>query len=552
MILLIGTMFLAISLLWKSDKYYLAIGLSGIVIVFIGHMMGKITPEQFRKLPNKAAAIIVAVMAIAVAAFVSVTTTMHHKIYGTSCFDFGIFAQMFYSLRTTMTAVTTCERDMFLSHFNVHASFIYYLLVPVYAIFKDECILFTAQAVLAMGGVIPLYLIAKGRNFDGFARVAVCMIYIFYSGLTAPCYYDYHENSFLPTLLMWLLYAVDRRKPILMYIMTVLTCIVKEDAPLYVICIGIYLFAEEKGRKRLHGLLMTMISGIYFVFINHWLGEYGDGEMMASTRFSNLILEPGDSLMSIIGNVLKNPGYFFSMFIQEHTLIFLVQIMMPLLFLPFMTHELRRFMLLVPFVIMNLVISVTYGYAASIGYQYIFGPSCLLIYMAVLNADDMTEKKRNSYITIAACISVLTTVALISSKVNYIRNYKDSEQHYQNMEICMDSVPEDGRVIANPWFLPHVADRPEVYIFDQNDFEVDEELSVDDYSFEERVTGLKDIQRYDFYVMSWGDGNTSIAMPYLEEAGFVPYAETEDYVVIYVSQEYLDSHPNVTPPGKFE
>ncbi len=550
--LLLGTMFLAISLVWRNDQYYLAIGISGIVIAFVSHMMGKITPEQFSHIPEKVTACIIGIVALAVTIFISVTTVMHHKIFGTSCYDFGIFTQMFYSLSENFTAITTCERDKILSHFNVHASFIYYLLVPVYALFNNqETVLFVAQAILAIGGVIPVYFIAKNRNFNGFGRIAVCCMYIFYCGICAPCYYDYHENSFLPTLLMWLLYAVDQKKIILLYIMTVLTCIVKEDAPLYVICIGIYFFADEQGRKRLHGAMMTIVSGIYFLLINNWLGEYGDGEMMASTRFGNLILESGDGLMSIVGNVLKNPGYFFSLFAQEKTLLFIVQVMMPLLFLPFMTKHLRRFMLLIPWVIMNLVVGAGYSYAASVGYQYIFGPSCLLIYLAILNVSDMEEPRRNSFVTVSACVCIVTTLSLVSWRASYIESYKEKEQHYKNMEECLDTVPENGRVIANPWFLPHLADRPEIYIFDQNDFEKDpNKTEGDGVTFADTVTGLLDMNRYDFYVMSWGDPNTSIAMPYLEEAGFVEFAKTEDYITIYVSPEYLAANPTVEIVGK--
>ena len=342
---------------------------------------------------------------------------------------------------------------------------------------------------------------------------------------------------------MWLLYAIDQKKMILMYIMAALTCIVKEDAPLYVICIGMYFFFDEQSRKKWHGAVMTVVSGIYFIAINHWLGEYGDGEMMASSRFGNLVLEPGDSLMSIVGNVLKNPGYFFSMFVKENTVLFLVQMFLPLVFLPFMTNKIRRFLLIIPFVIMNLVVGVSYAYAASIAYQYIFGPVCLLLYMAVLNADDLEIKKRNSFITVAACISMIMAVCCASGKLGFLKSYQDRKEFFQHMETCFDTVPEDGRVIANGWFLPHLADRPEIYLFDRNDFETDPNLAKEgEDNFEETVTGLKDIQRYDFYVMSHGDGNTAIAVPYLEEAGFVPFATTENYVIIYVSQKYLDSH----------
>ncbi|MDE6776577.1 MAG: DUF2079 domain-containing protein [Oscillospiraceae bacterium] len=539
-VLLIGLLFFVISVTWRmqTENYYFSLCITLVAIVFMSYLMGKVSHESLEKLPDIITALIIAVVAVAVVIYVSVTSILRHRTFSSSCYDFGIFVQMFWSMKTNLTAVTTCERDMFLSHFNVHASFIYYLLVPFYALFPSENTLLIAQAILAMGGIIPLYLIAKNHGYKGAIRIAVCMIYIFYAGLVAPNFYDFHENAFLPTLLMWLLYAVDTRKYILFYIMSVLTCIVKEDAPLYVICIGMYFMIEEKGWKRLHGLAVLAISGIYFVLISSWLKEYGDGDMMASTRFGNLTIEAGDSFGSIIKNVLTNPTYFFSLFIHDTSLLFFLEIMVPVMFLPFMTKKLYRYLLLIPFIIMNLVIGTSYGYAAGIGYQYIYGPSCLVIYLALLNAKDITYEKRNIIVAMASVASLISSLCFISSKMGFVDTYNGRPQYYKNLEACLDSVPQDGRVITNTWFLPHLADRKEVYVFDRNDFNTNPDIA----EFEEAVTGLKDMQKYDFYVLSRGDENTPIAIPYLEEAGYTVYNETENYIVIYVSPEYKASH----------
>lgn len=539
-ILLIGLLFFVISVMWRNqnENYYFAISITLVAIVFISYLMGKVSHEQLEKLPEKITAIIVAVVAIAVVIYVCVTSIMRHRTFSSSCYDFGIFVQMFWSMKNDLTAVTTCERDMFLSHFYVHASFIYYLLMPFYAIFPNENTLLISQAILAMGGVIPLYLIAKKHGYKGVIRITVCMIYIFYVGLLAPSFYDFHENAFLPTLLMWLLYAVDTKKYILFYIMSVLTCIVKEDAPLYVICIGLYFMIEEKGWKRLHGFIMLLASGVYFVIISNWLKKYGDGDMMASTRFGNLTIEAGDSFISIIKNVLTNPTYFFSLFIHDTSLLFFLEVMIPVMFLPFMTKKLHRYLLLIPFIIMNLVIGTGYGYAAGIGYQYIYGPSCLIIYLALINARDITYSKRNTILAMSSVACLISAICFVSGKVGFVETYKNREQYYKNLEACLDTVPKDGRVITNTWFLPHIADREEVYIFDRNDFNTNPDIA----EFEESVTGLKDMQRYDFYVLSRGDENTPIAIPYLEEAGYTVYAETEDYIVVYVSPGYKESH----------
>ena len=162
--------------------------------------------------------------------------------------------------------------------------------------------------------------------------------------------------------------------------------------------------------------------------------------------------------------------------------------------------------------------------------------------MAVLNASDMEHEKRNTFMATAATVCVITAFCLISGRISGYENYQRREDYWHNLEGCLDSVPKDGSVIANTWFLPHIADRDEVYIFDRNDFITDPNIQSD--VFAETVIGLKDIQRYDFYVMSNGDENTAIALPYLEEAGFTFYTGTENYIVIYVSPEYLANHPN--------
>lgn len=545
-----GIIIFSLSVMWRSslgynERFYLCLSIIAVCIVFTSYIVGKTRRSLFEKIPNWLSALIVMTAAAAVTAFVAVTSVAHHKTYGTSCYDFGIFVQMFHSMSSDLTAVTTCERDTFLSHFNIHASFIYYLLAPVYAIFPKPETLLVAQAILAMGGVVPLFLIAKKHNYKGLPLVFVCLIYVFCAGILSPCYYDFHENAFLPTLLLWLLYAADQRKIILFYIMSALTCIVKEDAPLYVICISLYLFFDEKKIKRINGIIMTLISGIYFMFITNWLTENGDGQMMAATRFGNLTVDPEAGFVGIIKNVLVDPAYFFSQFISrrggdagtpEEMLIFFLQILVPLLFLPLMTKKIRRFLLIIPFVIMNLVVGSGYGYASSIGYQYIFGPACLLIYMLLINCEDCGKDKRNVLVTCSAVASFIMTLSLISGNMSYYESYSERKEYYQEIEECLASVPEEASVVSNTWYLPHVANRDEVYILDNGDFDSD--------PYDESIKTLREIERYDVFIMSYYDDYVQQAAEQLINNGYTLFNEVDNpagHVVIYASPEYSNA-----------
>ena len=63
-------------------------------------------------------------------------TCYRYKVFATPNFDFGIFVNMFYNMKESGLPITTCERDVFLSHFVVHLSPIYYLILPFYMIFS--------------------------------------------------------------------------------------------------------------------------------------------------------------------------------------------------------------------------------------------------------------------------------------------------------------------------------------------------------------------------------------------------------------------------------
>ena len=520
----------SISVVWGSGSFYLGVASAAVTIVFSVYAVGKLDGHSFERLSDLSAGVIIFTSAAAAAVFIAVTTICIHLSFGTSCFDMGIFVQTFHSLKEHFNAVITCERDRLMSHFDVHSSYIFYLFLPIYMLFPSGETLLAAQAFFVAAGVVPLFLLAKKHGFRGFALVSVCLVYVFYDGLVMPCYFQFHENAFLPTILMWLLYAVDQRKIPLFYIMSALTCIVKEDAPLYVLCIALFFAAEEKTAKRKHGIIAALLSVCYFILVMSWLTNYGDGGYMTATRLGNLMINSGDGIMSVIRNVLADPGYFISLFVQEGTLLFFIQTMLPLLFLPFFTKKLHRFMLMIPYIIMNLVIGAGYGYASNIGFQYIFGPACLLIYMTLRNVKELPKEYRNILLMSAAIAVTVTTLSMVSVKQYAVVRYNTMQDCYQSAEACIRSVPKDASVLANTFILPHVADRDRVYELDKGCFVKDALGNIAD------MVGL---ENYDFCILKKNDDLTEPAREILEAAGWTVYAKSEeDFVIILVSPEY--------------
>ena len=91
-------------------------------------------------------------------------------------YDFGLFAQMFHSMETTGLPMTTLERDGLLSHFAVHVSPIYYLMLPFYMLVPHPATLQVLQGVVMASAVIPLWKIGKARGLTDWQRVLLCAL----------------------------------------------------------------------------------------------------------------------------------------------------------------------------------------------------------------------------------------------------------------------------------------------------------------------------------------------------------------------------------------
>ena len=240
-ILVAGVMSFGISSLWRANNELFSFSIILVSVILFSCFIKSDEFSELKKVPNKVYIIIMCLCAVLVGAYVAWTTICKHRIFNTAVFDLGIFTQMYYSIINDFTQVTTCERGYPLSHFAVHFSPIYYVLAPLYMIHPSAETLLAAQAVLAVSGFIPLYLICRKYKFSDTVSFLFSLVYIFSTSVMSPCYYEFHENAFLPPLLMWLFYAIEKEKKILMYIMVVMVLMVKEDAALYIMCISLYL-----------------------------------------------------------------------------------------------------------------------------------------------------------------------------------------------------------------------------------------------------------------------------------------------------------------------
>jgi len=393
------------------------------------------------------------------AIYIGTVTVIRYLTYVSPNFDFGIFVNMYHNMATTGLPNTTCERDGFLSHFAVHFSPIYYLLLPLYMLFPSGITLQIGQALICASGVFPLYRIARRAGLSRLSGAGLCAVYVLYPALSGSCMYDIHENCFLTPLLLWTFDFALRGNRLLTLLFALLTCLVKEDAPVYIAFLGIYLLCSGKERRdKLFGGGVLTMGILYFLGVSAYLEAFGQGIM--AWRYSDYSADGG--LVSVILTVIRHPGIVLHHIADGEKLKYIFQTLAPLCFLPFMTVKPSRLILLGPYILINLMPS--YQYQHDIYFQYNYGTFAFLMLAVVLNLADFEPKKRRVALPCALMASlILFSGTTYTAKHYYFASYAISEPLREKMEQAIDIIPEDASLASSTFILAHVAYRSEIY-----------------------------------------------------------------------------------------
>ena len=451
-------------------------------------------PDFIKKAGAKVKWSVAALLMLVIILFIGIVCCMKYFDHWTSCYDFGIFSQMFHYMKETGLPLTTCERDGLLSHFAVHVSPIYYLLLPIYCIFPSPATLLVLQPMVVISGVIPLLLICKRHSLSQLESLLFAVCYIVFPSFTGGCFYYLHENCFLAPLIMWLIYFLETDSTVLSCIFALLLLCVKEYAAVYACVIALYfIFSDKAGKKRrLTSAGIFVFSLIYFVVITGVLAKYGDGVM--SWRYTNYSYGGSDSLIEVFKTAAGDPVYVIQQCFTEEKLTFMLQMLLPLAFLPFMLHSPKELIMLIPFVLINLM--TNYGYQYNIDYQYTFGSGAALIYLAVVNYSHfdrggISKKRYKVLLTATACCTVLF-VGLQGGRLDTVQVYiNNNEETRSKTNYALSLIPEDASVASSTFLLPNLSQRDELYQLETTKHEAEyyvldlryesDEFSPDDY-----------------------------------------------------------------------
>lgn len=442
-----------------SSRPYHYIALAIAVICVTLASKGIFEDKKLNILEGKGLYIFVGAITVTMTAIVSFGTIIRMYAFNSSAFDFGLFAQMYEYMATDFTQNSTLERNELLSHFAVHFSPIYYLLLPFYMIFRCPEALLVMQAAVCFSGVIPLLLLCRHWRYSGAVTLTLSAVFLCYPAFTGACFYDFHENCFLVPIILWLLYFVETNKRIGMAAFALLLLCVKEDAGLYLIFIAVYALTNRKIKKR-YSVMLLLIGAVGFMAVTGFINACGEG--IKVSRYSLFLTDGQDSLTDVVKNVLKNPSFFFSNLLDEKKLLFLLQILLPLLFIPAGSRKLCDWFLIAPFILINL--ATDYKYQYDMNYQYVFGTGAMLIFLFAKNLRYCKKKKLKT----AAAAFMAAAICLLGNsmpKYHYADHYYENIEYYGEAEEILSEIPRDKVIYASTFLTPHLYDCKELYMY---------------------------------------------------------------------------------------
>ena len=366
------------------------------------------------------------------------------------------------------------------SHFGNHSEFIAYALLPIYALRPNGGTLLLIQAAVLGGAAIPLYKLAC-RHIERWPACILALSYLLYPALHGENLFEFHFLCLAPFLLWWAWYFLESHRDGWAVLFIVLTLAVREDVTTWVAVLGAYFLLS--GRRPKAGILVAVVGtvccfALKFVAMPH----VGGGESFTDI-YKELIPPDGKGFGSVVATLLGNPGFTMSTLAETNKLIFMLQILLPLAFLP-----LRRpigLLLCIPGFFFT-VLSTHYGPLVSIYYQYSTHWIAFLFPGAAIGLEWMNSRSATGAAQSGlapkpqrpALVALLCLAVPISYQFGAVFQQQNSwggpikyvfgidaqgKRRHQAAEKLLRLLPPRAKVSGGGFITPYISNRPDAY-----------------------------------------------------------------------------------------
>jgi uncharacterized membrane protein len=283
-------------------------------------------------------------LGLLVCAYTAATSTLsinNHLGFNTGRADLGFYVSIFR--RSSLGDLLGCTICGGGNHLSGHFDPILVLLSPLYLLYPEAETVLVLQSLLLGSTMIPLYLIGRQLRLGAGVALGLCLCFALHPALYGINLFDFHSLALVVPGAMWLLWAREAARWTWYWVFVALFLTIREDAALILVVIGADSLLSHRRFGIQRGLLTILIGVAYFVLVKTLILDGGDPLNPSTGRgyayYYKDLVPKGTGTMGLVNTVLSNPAKVIPLLLQEGKVLYWLQLLTPVLFLPLLAHR---------------------------------------------------------------------------------------------------------------------------------------------------------------------------------------------------------------------
>jgi uncharacterized membrane protein len=260
------------------------------------------------------------------------TVTFHWNLH-TAAFDLGLFDNLTWNLlHGNGFFRATPYNGPGGTHFGNHANLIAYLVAPLYALRQSADMLLILQSIWIAAAAVPLFLFAR-RHLGPWPACLIALCYLLYPPVHGANLYEFHFVPMAAFFFFSALYFLEEKRDWLAAIAVVLALAVREDVGAGIAVIGAFLLLT--GRRPRAGFLLAVVGALQVLVLKQIvMPRFQNGAVTFTYMYKGLLPQGKEGFGPLLETVIGNPAFTLGTLLDRSKLLYLLQLFVPLAFLP--------------------------------------------------------------------------------------------------------------------------------------------------------------------------------------------------------------------------
>ena len=383
------------------------------------------------------------------------------------------FGQMLFYIKNSAQPFTTLLSGTPQSYFATQPAPLWYLLLPVYALFSHSLHSILAVGIalyaLMLSAVIPLWRICRRLSLSPLQSAALCIALVACPLLIGGSSSGGALSMLSLPLLLWIADTLSGKRPYLALIPLILSLGIGFETSVWVVFFCLYLALSAAPQSKRAALVCTAVSAV---------GTLATGIYLAAVQ------------SPVLANLFSGIGLQIG-----QKLLFLLLLLLPCALLPLLTKQKAALLLLIPFVLFHLVADANAFSGVFCTYAY---PAIAAVFLlsahglANLKAEIKGITLAKVLPAVALCASVLLAAPYASTLVNLYASPTEEEQADTNcMHELLAMLPQNASVTASESLLCALHDHTWLFSLDADPASPDSNVIVLDLREEFIPSGME-------------------------------------------------------------